>query len=142
MGGAGRGGALRGTDVNAFVFACLSAAVQEKCAFFSSSPSIKLFNSLIMVCLNTAGLHLSILSFRKCVRVYNFPKRTNCRSLLLSVSFSYPGSTFPSCLSIPLPARIFLTTQYTVAGGMAVHFEISVGLSISSLNFSELTSRF
>ena len=106
--------------------------------FFSQS---KLFSSLSMVCLNTAGLLLSIISFRKDVRVLNFSNRTNCPSLLLSVSFSFLRRPLPSCCSTPLPARIFLTPRYTVARAMPVHFGISFGLSVPPLNSSERTNR-
>ena len=120
------------SSLNAFLF-CLSVnGIAGKARFFSQS---KLFCSLKMVYLDTAGLPLSVISFRKCVRVLNFTKRTSCRSRLLFVSFTFLGCLVSSYRSISVPARMFLTTRYTVAKGTSVHLENLFDFQIPSQFF-------
>ena len=121
----------RGTNVNTFAFAYMSAVVQEKRAF---SPSLNCSAHWEwFVCIQRGFLFQSF--YFGNVLVLSFPKRTNGPSLLLSVSLSSLGRPLPSYRSIPLPTRMFFITRYTIARGIPVHFEISFWLSRSFSEF-------
>ena len=108
-----------GTSLNTFVFAYPSAGVQEKHVFL---PRLNCSAHWEWSAWIQQGFLFQSFHFGKLLWVLNFTKRTNCPSLLLSISFSFIGCPLSSCHLILLPAWIFLTTQYTVARGMPVHF--------------------